>query len=232
MIDEDLWQSEGDCEIAAAPRRERRDAAAHRQRILAVARRLFAAAGVGAVSMHQIAREAGIGQGTLYRRYANKGALCRDLMYEHHVAFASDLRAWLAASAHLSPLTRLDEVLTRTLHFVNDSVALLEAIVATELRKDRCGVLESPPMPTGEQSWYQWLHEMVESLLTEAMARGDITPLDAPYTADMLLSLMNPLSLRFQQNEGGYALERIIAGVRHVFIQGIHAATTPASRCD
>src|SRR5215471_19498441 len=67
-------------------RHERRDAAEHRQRILEVARRLFAQQGVEAVSMHQIALATGIGQGTLYRRYANKGELCMDLLceqYEH-----------------------------------------------------------------------------------------------------------------------------------------------------
>src|SRR5690242_18987874 len=73
------WSS-GLPELFREPRRhERRDAAEHRQRILEVARRLFAEQGVEAVSMHQIALAAGIGQGTLYRRYANKSELCLDL---------------------------------------------------------------------------------------------------------------------------------------------------------
>ena len=68
-------------------RHERRDAAEHRQRILNVAQRLFAEHGVDAVSMHQIARAAGIGQGTLYRRYAHKGELCMDLLHERYERF-------------------------------------------------------------------------------------------------------------------------------------------------
>jgi hypothetical protein len=54
-------------------RAERRDAAENRQQVLAAASRLFAARGVAAVSMDEIAREACVGKGTLYRRYAHKG---------------------------------------------------------------------------------------------------------------------------------------------------------------
>ena len=77
-------------------RHERRDAAEHRRRILDVAQRLFAQHGVDAVSMHQIALAAGIGQGTLYRRYRHKGELCMDLMREHHEQFAEEVAALFA----------------------------------------------------------------------------------------------------------------------------------------
>jgi AcrR family transcriptional regulator len=222
MIDADQQNKEG-CEvIAAPPRRERRDAAAHRQRILAVARHLFAVAGVAAVSMHQIAQAAGIGQGTLYRRYANKGDLCCDLLYEHHQAFANDLRAWLANATPLPALERLDEVLRRALHFVDDSADLLEAMMATDLH---C-TLSSASFEY--HHWFRWLHDVIESLLAEAMEKGEIVPLDAPFTADMLLALMNPLMIRLHHGERGYSLERIIAGVRHIFIQGLHQTAPPA----
>ncbi len=63
-------------------RRERRDTVEHRQRILDAARALFATKGVDTTSMHEIARSAGVGQGTLYRRYADKGELCGALLSE------------------------------------------------------------------------------------------------------------------------------------------------------
>jgi len=59
-------------EKPGSARAERRDAAENRQRILATAIRLFEQFGVEQVSMNQIATEAGIGPGTLYRRYRNK----------------------------------------------------------------------------------------------------------------------------------------------------------------
>src|SRR5215471_4341859 len=89
-------------------RHERRDAAEHRQRILEVARHLFAEQGVEAVSMHQIALAAGIGQGTLYRRYAHKGELCMDLVHEHYEQFIEEIATQLEAAATSPALERLD----------------------------------------------------------------------------------------------------------------------------
>lgn len=50
-------------------RSERRDAAANREQILATARMLFAEREVDLVTMEEIAAAAGVGKGTLYRRY-------------------------------------------------------------------------------------------------------------------------------------------------------------------
>ena len=65
------------------PRPERADAARNRARVLAAAERLFAARGARAVSMEDIAREAGVGKGTLYRRYPDRAALAVALLDEH-----------------------------------------------------------------------------------------------------------------------------------------------------
>jgi AcrR family transcriptional regulator len=65
------------------PRPERADAARNRARVLAAAERLFAEHGATAVSMEDIAREAGVGKGTLYRRYPDRAALAVALLDEH-----------------------------------------------------------------------------------------------------------------------------------------------------
>lgn len=58
-----------------APRPERADAARNRTRILAAAEALFAERGVAAVSMDDVAQAAGVGKGTLYRRFGDKAGL-------------------------------------------------------------------------------------------------------------------------------------------------------------
>ncbi|MEU3424088.1 TetR/AcrR family transcriptional regulator [Streptomyces gardneri] len=59
---------------------ERSDAARNRLRILAAAGALFDAHGVESVSMDRIAAEAGVGKGTLFRRFGSKAGLAAALL--------------------------------------------------------------------------------------------------------------------------------------------------------
>jgi AcrR family transcriptional regulator len=59
----------------------RRDAAANRQRLLEAAAQVFAAHGLEA-SVEEIARVAGVGMGTLYRRFPTKDALIAALVHD------------------------------------------------------------------------------------------------------------------------------------------------------
>ena len=62
------------------PRRERADAARNRARILDAAEKLFREHGVANVSMDQIAAEAHVGKGTLFRRFGDKAGLAVALL--------------------------------------------------------------------------------------------------------------------------------------------------------
>jgi len=68
--------------IGVPERKERADAARNRVRVLEAAERLFRAHGVGAVSMDQVAAEAKVGKGTLFRRFGDKAGLAVALLDE------------------------------------------------------------------------------------------------------------------------------------------------------
>lgn len=60
--------------------RERADAIRNRSRVLDAAAHLFARDGVGGVTMDEVAAEAGVGKGTLYRRFGDKAGLAVALL--------------------------------------------------------------------------------------------------------------------------------------------------------
>jgi len=231
----------------------RRDAEEHRRRILEAARRLFAEQGIEAVSMRQIALAAGVGQGTLYRRYASKGDLCVDLLQERQERFIEDVYALLKAQAAAPALTRLGGVLALMVDLLEEKADHLKEVAASHLLDPNCGDdddaernihrhygrrdipgSEGRPLrdaPDGERHtghhgmrdapWYRLPHEVFVGLLSEAIERDELLPLDVEYTADAIMGALNPMIYRLQRQELGYSRERILQGLRHIFIEGI-----------
>ncbi len=155
-----------------APRRERADAARNRAAILASAEALFAEHGVGAVSMDQIAAAAGVGKGTLFRRFGDKAGLAVALLDSRE----RDLQqAVLSGPPPLGPgvepAARLAAFLTAYQDFLDahlDVVAMSET--ASPGARYRIGA-------------YRFWHRHIAVLLQAA--RPD---LDADYLAHALLS--------------------------------------------
>ena len=69
--------------MPAIEQRQRKDVVRNRQRILDAAKELFADQGLG-VTMHDIARQAGVGVGTIYRHFPEKIELI-DLVFEEQL---------------------------------------------------------------------------------------------------------------------------------------------------
>jgi AcrR family transcriptional regulator len=201
-------------EVPMQQRRERRDASANRQRIVAVARRLFAERGVDATSMNMIAQEAHVGPGTLYRHFAHKGAVCAALLEDDIAAFQQRAEALLDdAGGRGSALTQLEQLLDALMDMVETHIPLLTAMqeaASGERRHDR---YQSP--------FYHWLHAQLVRLLECAIKENEVTELDAVFTADAIFGAIAPPLYAFQRQERGFSHERIAAGVRRLFIDGL-----------
>jgi AcrR family transcriptional regulator len=70
---------------------ERTDAARNRERILCAARRLFDERGAGCVSMDEVAEAAGVGKGTLFRRFGSRASLAAAVLSERERDFQESL---------------------------------------------------------------------------------------------------------------------------------------------
>jgi AcrR family transcriptional regulator len=73
------------------PATERADAARNREKILCSARRLFEERGFANVSMDDIAADAGVGKGTLFRRFGDRATLAHALLDATESAFQEQL---------------------------------------------------------------------------------------------------------------------------------------------
>ena len=203
-------------------RSERRDASEHRRRILEVAQRLFAEHGVDVVSMHQIAKTAGVGQGTLYRRYSHKGELCMDLLHERHERFIQEIATLLTTKATSPALEKLDGVLTHIVTLMEEQSTLLGPVTMPDMRGPQCEEAGAPRrFSLQDMPWYRWLYSLIAELLTEAVQREELNSLDIPYTADAILATFHPMFYRFQRQERGFSSERILQGLRRIYIEGM-----------
>src|SRR5436190_16036539 len=70
---------------------ERADAARNRQRILTTAARLFSERGAHCVSIDEVADAAGVGKGTVFRRFGSRAALVLAVLGERERRFQEDL---------------------------------------------------------------------------------------------------------------------------------------------
>jgi AcrR family transcriptional regulator len=193
-------------------RRERSDARENRQLILTAAKQRFAAQGIEATSMQEIARAAGVGQGTLYRHFTHKGDLCLALIKEDLAAFRERVGAIIAdPQTAASPLARLEILIVEKIAVTEGHLPLLAAMqdAAAGARRPFRGPFDA------------WVHEHIVTLLDQAIAGGEVAPLDVAFTADAILAALVPPHYRYQRYDLGYNSERIIAGMRRLFIDGL-----------
>jgi AcrR family transcriptional regulator len=151
----------------------RADARRNHQRILESARAVFAKFGADA-QIDDVAREAGVGVGTVYRHFPNKEALLVELMREKFRLFAARAREALAQDGE--PFALLVELLRDNAQTAAGDAAVQHALVGVD-----------------EQIWLQAAAEqddllaVTEQLLARAREAGTIRPDIGPLDIGMLM---------------------------------------------
>lgn len=189
-----------------AVRSERSDAAANRALVLRTAERLFEEQGVAAVTMADVARTAGIGKGTLYRRFANKAELNLALMDDQMAEFQNEMLADMRAMTERGEpyLAQLRHYLARLVVFADRHSPLLCEV-------ERSGLLLAVDHPELPHLWHSMT---VSALLKAAQRRGEIDEgLDSEFLAETLLATIHVDALRYQREVRGFSNERIISGL-------------------
>jgi TetR/AcrR family transcriptional repressor of mexAB-oprM operon len=186
------------------------DADEHRRVILQKAQTLFVEQGLDNVSMHQIAKSAGVGQGTLYRRYAHKGELISDIMQESCSRICDEIKLYMAASVNKPIRERMEQVFQFWLDFLEMKSQWLEAIQAPA-SEGRRTIINRTPL-------YQSMHSAISELLSETALMENGLPQNPSFTADVIMASMSPDFYLFLRRDRGYSLAEIKLNILKVYL--------------
>jgi len=177
-------------------RHERADAVRNREAILCAAQRLVSERGVDAVTMDEVACAAGVGKGTLFRRFGDRNGLLRALLDERERAFQeSFIRGPAPLGPGAGPCERLIAYGERRLEEVEIQGELLAAAEA------------GAPGDRLAHRVYGAHRAHIRALLLEA-APG----CDADYLADVLLGALTAELVLHQRRSLEMTAERLKGG--------------------
>ncbi|MET0897669.1 MAG: helix-turn-helix domain-containing protein [Mycobacterium sp.] len=170
---------------------ERGDAARNRLLLLDAARRLIADRGAEAVTMDDIATAAGVGKGTVFRRFGSRAGLMMVLLDEDERA---NQQAFLFGPPPLgpdaAPLERLIAFGRARMRFAHDHHALL-----VDIGRDPESRYNAPAMV---------LRSHVRVLLKDAATTGDLD-----IQADALIGLLQAEYVEHQIIDRGLSLDQL-----------------------
>jgi AcrR family transcriptional regulator len=173
---------------------ERADAARNRGKVLAAAERLFAELGPSCVSMDAVAAEAGVGKGTLFRRFGDRAGLAAAVLSENERRFQEQfIRGPAPMGPGAPPVERLIAFGRGLLRHYSQHGALI-----VEAERGRARYRSAP---------YAAYRTHVGLLVREA----DPT-LDWEYVADTLLAGLAARHLAYLKEDREMSDERIAAG--------------------
>jgi AcrR family transcriptional regulator len=184
--------------IATAPleQRERADARRNRERILCAVARLVDERGIDGVSMDDVAAAAGVGKGTLYRRFGDRWTLLRALIEEPEREFQD---AVIRGEPPLGPGAPAEK---RLLAFGAGLLELLDRHARFILAGDKVitGRYRHPV--------YAFYRMHVALLVREILGEGTRTE----YLVDALLAPLAPEPFLYQREALGMSLQEMTDG--------------------
>ena len=185
--------------VLGEPRPERADARRNRLKVLEAAERLFDEHGVKNVSLDAIAAAAGVGKGTVFRRFGDRAGLAVALLDQREQELQAKI---LTGPPPLGPGAPVAERLTA---FLDAYLDLLDRHV--ELFADSENASEGARYRIGSyRLWHRHLAMLLEQARPELDGEYAAHALLAPLAADLHLAL----------RDEGFALDRLKAGLRQV----------------
>jgi AcrR family transcriptional regulator len=176
--------------VVASQRPERSDAARNRSSILLAAERLLAAQGPESITMDRVAREAGVGKGTVFRRFGSRPALFHALLDETERQLQEGfIRGPAPLGPGAPPRVRL--------------IAFGRALIA--LTEQRGSLLLASEPHDRAMRYRSAVHGAYRAHITAQLSELELD--DGGYLADVLLAALTPELILHQLDRGMTAAE-------------------------
>ncbi len=175
----------------------RADALRNRARIVEAAWRLLSAQESLDLNMEQVAREADIGKGTLYRHYPTKESLLQAIVYDGAGRIISDMQERIPPEA--DALTKLRAVVSLCYDAYEINRISIDLLLSTWRYFERC----APDRDRPDHPMTLTIAR-VRSILEQGVREGVFRPLDLDYTAAAVFSLISPIAFAKQRERLGY----------------------------
>lgn len=157
----------------------RADAERNRQKLLAAAKELFAECGLD-VTLDDIARHAGVGTGTAYRRFPNKAALIDELIAERIAAMVALAEAGLEAD---DPIDGIRTYVTGVLELQIADRSVKQVLFSSERGRERVAAARARLAPA--------VTRLIERAKAAGAVRDDVLASDVAMTTLMLSTVVD-----------------------------------------
>jgi AcrR family transcriptional regulator len=184
-------------------RKPRADAIRNRERVLEAAKIVFSAGGPDA-SLEAVARQAGVGIGTLYRHFPTREDLF-EAVYRREVEQLSELAEQLKDDA--APTEALRRWLRSTVQFVATKKGMMAALAVVVSANSELAAYSSAHLTAA-----------IDALLSRAVAAGEVR---ADVNADDLLRAL--VGMCYMHDQPGW--QDSVVRLLDVFVDGLKAKT-------
>jgi AcrR family transcriptional regulator len=182
--------------IAGQPLTERADATRNRVKILRAAAVMIAEHGAAELSLDEVAKVAGVGVGTVYRKYRDRSQLIFELLDEQEREFQ---QAFISGPPPLGPGAPPGDRIHAFLHALVDRMETqVDLLFLAETGAS--GRLRSVP--------YAVHHTHLSMLLAQLVPGADST-----YLADAMLAPLSAILVSYQLKERGMSVGDVKAGL-------------------
>ena len=191
-----------------------------REKILNAAIKVFALKGFYNAKVAEIAREAGVADGTIYLYFKNKDDVLISLFEECMAWFMDECKKKLEGSVDV--FDQLKMVITYHLHLFEENPELAE-VLTVELRQSSKFMREYKP-----QHFLDYLN-MYGAIINEGKQRGEISPtLNTRLVTRMIFGAMDEVALDWAlSGKRPYTLSRAAEELADLLISGIRASAPP-----